>query len=97
MFHKQLPEAEETNGRNGPTWKWIVGILILICAFLVGLYINTTEGKIETLHKRVNKVEDHKLDKEVWLAEKQSLCEKLDSMKDDLKYLIRMQKKNGGG
>ena len=103
-MQKQMPEAENGNGKNTPTWKWItIAVCLPMIAWFASGYFNNVQGQISNLkqeqdakttvlHNRINKLDDDKLEQGVFLECMKSVNEKLADIKEDLKVLKRNTK-----
>lgn len=88
---------------NGPTWKWIVGILIGLAGFSGSWYINSVQGQFAdvrneskinntVVHQRITKLDEEKVDKVVMTECIKRLDEKIDNIHQDVKTIIRNQR-----
>lgn len=104
-MQKQLPEAENGNGKNTPTWKWItIGICLPLISWFASGYFNNVQGqftdikkdqesKTAVLHSRLNKMDEEKVDKDVLAGCLKGISDKLDYIVDDLRLLKRAHQK----
>lgn len=88
---------------NGPTWKWIVGVLIGLAGFSGSWYISSVQGQFNevkseqkinnsAVHQMITKLDEEKVDKVVLTECIRRLDEKIDNIQTDLKIIIRNQK-----
>ena len=52
MMHKPLDDSTITNGR-GPSWKWIVGLVISILLLVIGFVVNMVRNDLENTRSQV--------------------------------------------
>ena len=67
------------NGKNGVTWRWMVGILIGILILVAGSVLSGMQTDIKTLHQ-------NKVDKDQYCRD---ISEIKESLKDIQKFMRR--------
>lgn len=72
--------ANDENGKY-PTWKWIVGILVLVVMMMSGGYINKLDSEVSALKKE-------KLDRAQYDCDMAKLETKIDKMDGKLDRLL---------
>ena len=72
--------ANDENGKY-PTWKWIVGILVLVVMMMSGGYINKLDSEVSALKKE-------KLDRAQYDCDMAKLETKIDKMDGKLDSLL---------
>ncbi len=53
---EDLPLIVHTNGNVSLTWKWLGGVLIALCAFLMNYTMNTISNSISAVGNKVDTV-----------------------------------------
>ena len=78
-----MANGDNGNGRS-VTWKWLVGILMVIVLAVTGGIISDTRSGISEAKAKCETLQKEKVDKEQYRID-------LAEIKNDLKTLIRMQ------
>jgi uncharacterized protein YpmS len=78
--------CQMANGNNETfiSWKWLVGILISIVILIAGFVVSDTRCAIDDANKEIKKLEDKKLDKEIYYRD-------IRDIKDNLDYLVKRE------
>lgn len=74
------------NGNNETfiSWRWLVGILVLIVLSVVGFVVSDTRCAIDDATKEIKILQEKKLDKELYYRD-------IKDIKDNLDFLVKRE------